>query len=49
MLFRSNRPAVALYESCGFQTFGVEPMAIATPQGLLAKVHMWRRLLPQVD
>lgn len=46
---QGNRPAVALYESCGFQTFGVEPMAIATPQGLLAKVHMWRRLLPQVD
>ncbi|WP_200843989.1 GNAT family N-acetyltransferase [Pantoea sp. 18069] len=36
-----NTPAIALYESFGFQRFGLEPMAIATPQGFKAKVHMW--------
>lgn len=36
-----NLPAVALYESCGFSSFGIEPMAIATPGGFRAKVHMW--------
>lgn len=35
-----NRPAIALYEACGFRTFGVEPLAIATPGGYRAKVHM---------
>lgn len=39
-----NAPAVALYESRGFRTFGVEPMAIATPDGYKSKVHMWLRL-----
>lgn len=39
-----NRPAVALYESCGFVTFGVEPMAVATATGFVAKQHMWLRL-----
>jgi len=36
-----NDPAIHLYESCGFRTFGIEPMAIATPSGFKAKVHMW--------
>ena len=36
-----NRPAISLYESCGFKTFGIEPMAIATPQGFKGTVHMW--------
>ena len=36
-----NAPAIRLYESCGFQAFGVEPMAIATPGGFKGKVHMW--------
>jgi ribosomal protein S18 acetylase RimI-like enzyme len=36
-----NSPAVSLYERCGFRQFGVEPMAIATPEGYNAKVHMW--------
>jgi RimJ/RimL family protein N-acetyltransferase len=36
-----NLPAIALYESCGFEAFGTEPMAIATPQGFRSKVHMW--------
>lgn len=39
-----NAPAIALYESCGFAAFGVEPMAVATPNGFKAKVHMWRQL-----
>ncbi len=36
-----NAPAIALYESCGFRTFGIEPMAIATRGGFKSKVHMW--------
>ncbi len=39
-----NAPAVALYNLFGFRAFGVEPMAIATPGGLRAKVHMWLAL-----
>ena len=36
-----NIPAVRLYESFGFASFGVEPMAILTPNGYRSKVHMW--------
>jgi ribosomal protein S18 acetylase RimI-like enzyme len=36
-----NSTAQALYERCGFQVFGVEPLAIAVDGALLAKVHMW--------
>jgi GNAT superfamily N-acetyltransferase len=36
-----NAPARGLYEACGFEAFGTEPMAIRTPEGYLAKVHMW--------
>jgi ribosomal protein S18 acetylase RimI-like enzyme len=36
-----NSPAVGLYERHGFRPFGVEPMAIATPEGYKSKVHMW--------
>ena len=39
-----NLPAIRLYESCGFNTFGVEPMAISTPSGFKSKVHMWLSL-----
>jgi ribosomal protein S18 acetylase RimI-like enzyme len=39
-----NQSAIGLYESCGFRTFGVEPMAISTPGGFKSKVHMWLRL-----
>jgi ribosomal protein S18 acetylase RimI-like enzyme len=35
-----NAAAIALYESRGFEAFGVEPMAIATPDGFKSKVHM---------
>lgn len=39
-----NGPAESLYESVGFQRFGLEPMAIRTESGYLAKVHMLLRL-----
>lgn len=39
-----NEAAIALYRACGFAAFGTEPMAIATPQGLKGKVHMWMAL-----
>jgi ribosomal protein S18 acetylase RimI-like enzyme len=41
---QGNDAAIALYESCGFRTFGIEPMAIATPGGFRSKVHMWLQL-----
>jgi ribosomal protein S18 acetylase RimI-like enzyme len=36
-----NESALKLYRSFGFETFGIEPMAILTPSGYKAKVHMW--------
>ena len=39
-----NAPAVNLYTSAGFQSFGVEPMAILAPGGYKAKNHMWLSL-----
>jgi ribosomal protein S18 acetylase RimI-like enzyme len=36
-----NASAIGLYERYGFRSFGVEPMAIATPEGYRSKVHMW--------
>ena len=36
-----NREATALYESLGFQSYGVEPMAVLTAPGYRSKVHMW--------
>jgi GNAT superfamily N-acetyltransferase len=41
-----NEPAMNLYSAAGFQAFGVEPMAILTPSGFKAKVHMWLPLAP---
>jgi len=35
-----NAPAIKLYSAAGFQVLGVEPMAILTPTGFKAKVHM---------
>jgi GNAT superfamily N-acetyltransferase len=43
-----NGPAIHLYESAGFQTYGVEPQAIRTPSGFKGKVLMWRGLRPQI-
>lgn len=39
-----NAHAIALYESFGFKSFGVEPLAIAAQDGFKAKVHMWREI-----
>ena len=36
-----NEPAIRLYRAAGFDVFGIEPMAILTPSGYKAKVHMW--------
>lgn len=36
-----NEPAIQLYRAAGFEVFGIEPMAILTPSGYKAKVHMW--------
>ncbi len=43
-----NESAIKLYRDAGFAAFGTEPMAIRTPSGYQAKVHMWLRL-PGVD
>lgn len=40
-----NDAAIGLYRSAGFEAFGTEPMAILTPSGFKAKVHMWRRIV----
>jgi ribosomal protein S18 acetylase RimI-like enzyme len=37
---QGNDAAIRLYESVGFSSWGVEPMAILTPSGYNAKVHM---------
>ena len=41
---QGNAAAESLYASCGFRPFGVEPLAVRTEVGYLAKVHMWREL-----
>jgi len=41
-----NDPAIALYETVGFHSFGVEPMAIRTPASYKSKVHMWQPIDP---
>lgn len=38
---QGNQAAQALYERCGFETFGLEPYAIALGSSYVAKVHMW--------
>lgn len=35
-----NHAAIRLYESVGFEAWGVEPLAILTPSGHRGKVHM---------
>ncbi len=40
-----NDAAIRLYRAAGFEVFGVEPMAIRTPSGYKAKVHLWLRLV----
>lgn len=43
---QGNTGAQALYERCGFQVFGVEPMAVRIGERYFAKVHMWCELAP---
>ncbi|MET0126898.1 MAG: GNAT family N-acetyltransferase [Pseudomonas caspiana] len=40
----SNTSARRLYEHNGFESFGLEPLAVATEAGFISKVHMWRAL-----
>ena len=39
-LTEGNHVALALYEGAGFVTYGVEPLALLTPGGFRAKIHM---------
>ena len=41
MVTHGNRAAQALYESCGFVQYGLEPFAVAVGDGFVSKVHMW--------
>jgi ribosomal protein S18 acetylase RimI-like enzyme len=43
---QGNAAAQALYERCGFASFGVEPFAVAVGGVYLGKIHMWRSLYP---
>ena len=36
-----NAAAQALYASCGFISFGTEPLAVRLGDGYVAKVHLW--------
>ena len=38
---QGNDAACALYESCGFVAYGVEPYAVAAGTAYVAKIHMW--------
>ncbi len=38
----SNQPALRLYERCGFMRYGLEPLAVQSADGYLAKLHLWR-------
>ncbi len=38
---QGHAPAEQLYQSLGFESFGVEPLAVWTPEGYRSKVHMW--------
>lgn len=44
-----NTPALDLYTRAGFEPYGVEPLAILTPGGYKAKVHMWLALRRPAD
>jgi GNAT superfamily N-acetyltransferase len=38
---QGNVAAEQLYQSLGFQAYGVEPLAVLTANGFRSKVHMW--------
>jgi RimJ/RimL family protein N-acetyltransferase len=40
-LTEGNAAALALYESCGFRRFGIEPRALRVNGEYRSKVHMW--------
>jgi ribosomal protein S18 acetylase RimI-like enzyme len=40
----SNAAAVGLYRSCGFVTFGTEPLAVKLGEHFITKLHMWHRV-----
>lgn len=44
-----NEPALRLYASLGFVTWGVEPHALRTSGGLRGRVHMARRMAWPAD
>jgi ribosomal protein S18 acetylase RimI-like enzyme len=37
---QGNTPAVTLYESAGFVTYGCEPLAVRVGEGFVSKLHM---------
>jgi RimJ/RimL family protein N-acetyltransferase len=41
---QGNEAAISVYRSAGFEIFGTEPMAILTPSGFKAKIHMSRSI-----
>lgn len=43
-LIEGNLSAQRLYESCGFETHAIEPMALRMETGDHALIHMWQRL-----
>ena len=43
-----NEPAFRMYREAGFQAWGTQPLAIATPSGLRGKVHMSYKLAGHV-
>jgi len=45
---RGNASAEALYRSCGFVEFGVEPLAAAVGSGYVSKLHLWCDVDPAV-
>ncbi|MGY0193861.1 GNAT family N-acetyltransferase [Leptothrix sp. BB-4] len=44
-----NQPATKLYESCGFISFGVEPLANRIGAAFVSKRHMWCRVSADMD
>jgi ribosomal protein S18 acetylase RimI-like enzyme len=49
MVTHGNRAAQALYESCGFVQYGLEPLAVAVGDGFVSKVHMWCDLVSRTQ
>jgi len=41
-----NAAALRLYESCGFVSYGTEPLAVRVGTRYVSKVHMWCSLRP---